>query len=391
MRIAVIHDLPSGGGKRVLVEQVRGLRERGHEMEAFVPATADETFLPLEELGVPVRTVEAGRPPDRERLLEGRASPVELLRWARYVAGLRAVQRSVARLADDAAPDVALVHPSQFTGAPLALSHLRTPAVYYCHEPLRAAWEPGIAPAPVRLLLRWTLGPREGRALRRTPAVAANSAYTARRLRELYGVEARVVHPGIDAHRFCPASPGDAPPGDYLLTVGALHPLKGLDFLVDVVGAVPDELRLPLTVVSDRGRERERRRIEARARERGVELDLRTRVGEEALVDLYRRARLVLYAPRREPLGLVPLEAMACGRPVLAVDEGGIPETVDDGRTGFLAPRDVGRFSARLRSLLESPGEAEAVTGPAREAVVGSWSWEGSLDALEALLAEAAR
>ena len=387
MRIAVVHDLPSGGGKRVLAEQVRRLGERGHEVEAVLPGTADEAFLPLTEAGVPVRTVEAPAPPDRERLLEGRASPVELFRWARYVAALRSVQRAVARRVDEARPDVALVHPSQFTGAPLALSYLHVPAVYYCHEPLRAAYEPGIAPMPVRLLLRWTLGTREGRALRGTSAVAANSRYTARRLRELHGVEARVVRPGIDVQRFRPT---DAPPGDYLLTVGAMHPLKGLDFLVEVVGALPAGRRPPLTVVSDRGRERERRRIEARAGELGVELDLRTRVTEEELVTLYGRARLVLYAPRREPLGLVPLEAMACGRPVLAVHEGGIPETVEDGRTGFLAPRDVERFAARLRALLEVPAEAERVASGARESVAERWSWEGSVDALETLLEESA-
>ncbi|MBI4409918.1 MAG: glycosyltransferase, partial [Gemmatimonadetes bacterium] len=63
--------------------------------------------------------------------------------------------------------------------------------------------------------------------------------------------------------------------------------------------------------------------------------------------------RLVLFLGRGdyvaydEPFGFVPLEAMACGRPVLAVREGGIPESVQDGVTGFLAPREPGTFASR--------------------------------------------
>ena len=177
--------------------------------------------------------------------------------------------------------------------------------------------------------------------------------------------------------------------GAYVLSVGALHPLKGHDFLIDSLATIPADQRPPLLLVSDRVRERERSRLERRAGDGGVELRVRTRVSESEPARLYGQARLVLYAPYEEPFGLVPIEAMACGTPVLAVPEGGIVETVIDGATGFLAPRDVHAFSERIRLLLDSP-EAVRVAANAASIVREQWSWTVSVGKLERLLMEAA-
>jgi glycosyltransferase involved in cell wall biosynthesis len=128
-------------------------------------------------------------------------------------------------------------------------------------------------------------------------------------------------------------------------------------------------------------------RVEAGAQAAGVHVDFRFRVPEEELVRLYNGARLVVYAPYDEPFGFVPLEAMACARPVLGVAEGGIPETVVEGETGFLAPRDPAAFASRAAELLRNRERTEEVAASALPIVRERWSWERSVAGLEQLLA----
>lgn len=389
MRIAVYHDLPSGGAKRALREQVRGLVALGHRVEAFVPSTAEEGFLPLREVAHAVHTLPVAPPPDRERMLTGDAPLADRLRWADFLfRRLRRSQREAARVIDAAGFDVVLAGASQFTQAPELLRWLRAPSLYYCQEPLRAAYEPQVAPPLTRFLIRHTLGRVDRAACRAATLVAVNSRFTAGNATAAYRRVVQVLYLGVDTGLFRPLPVERA---GYVLTVAALHPLKGIDFLVESLGRVPEARRPPLLVVSDRARHAEQARIGALAHERGVRVEFRFRVPEEELVRIYNRARLVVYAPHREPFGFVPLEAMACGRPVLGVREGGIPETVVEGETGFLAERDAERFGARVAELLADPERAEEVARRALERVGLRWSWEHSVRALAAALDETAR
>jgi glycosyltransferase involved in cell wall biosynthesis len=388
LRLAVYHDLPSGGAKRMLVEQVRRLRARGHYIDAFLPATADEIFLPLAPHVEKLTMFPRMAAPNREAMLRGRPSPADLARWAAVFWDTRVADRRVAGAIDRGGYDLVLVHGSQWTQAPWLLRYVRTPTLYMCQEPLRAAYEPGIVGPLLRGLLRHTLGRIDRANCRAATTVAANSRYSAGRLEAIYGRAAHVIYPAVDATRFRPMRSGT---GDVLLTVGALHPLKGHDFLIRAIGEVPTENRLPLVIIGDRARDREAARLQALAIRSGVALQLHYRVSDEELVAWYARARLVLYAAHREPFGLVPLEAMACGRPILAVAEGGTLETIVDGKTGFHAPRDEPAFAWRILELLADPDRCEAVARAGLGAARERWNWERSVDAFEQLCHETVR
>jgi glycosyltransferase involved in cell wall biosynthesis len=387
LRIAVFHDLPSGGAKRALQKQVQGLITLGHHVDAFIPSTAEERFLPLAEVTQLTRVFLRSPQPDREQALERGPNPADAIRWLRYLAGVRRSEREIAAAIDAGGHDAVLVAASQFTQAPWLLRWLRTPTVYYCQEPLRAAYEPRIAPPVTRFAIRHTLGHLDRANARAATVTAVNSRFSASRIEAAYSRPVQVNYLGVDAERFRPLPlPRDA----FILTVAALHPLKGLDFLVDALGRMAPECRPPLVVVSDRSRPAERQRLEASAARGGVQLDFRFRVPDEELVRLYNQARVVVYAPYNEPFGFVPLEAMACGRPVLGVREGGIPETVIEGKTGFLAERDPDHFAARLTELLASPQQGERVAEQAVGIVRERWSWERSVAELAELLRHAA-
>lgn len=96
---------------------------------------------------------------------------------------------------------------------------------------------------------------------------------------------------------------------------------------------------------------------------------------DEELEELYRRSYAVIFTAFNEDWGIVPLEAMAFGKPVIATNRGGPIETVQDGVTGFLEPPDPDRFAARMRELVETP-ELTKRLGAAGPRRVAGFTWK---------------
>jgi glycosyltransferase involved in cell wall biosynthesis len=105
----------------------------------------------------------------------------------------------------------------------------------------------------------------------------------------------------------------------------------------------------------------------------------------------YNKARLCVYAPVKEPFGLVPLEAMACGTPVVGVREGGVSESVKHGETGLLAERDPQQFADAILTLLEDTDCRIRLGRQGRVYVQEQWQWEHSVSELEGHLLEVAQ
>ena len=105
-------------------------------------------------------------------------------------------------------------------------------------------------------------------------------------------------------------------------------------------------------------------------------------VSDEQLVNLYNRAKAVVYAPLLEPFGLVALEAMACGTPVIGVKEAGLRETVRSGETGILTERSETDFAQAVETLLSDERMLRSMSEQARTYVCRDWTWERSTDGL---------
>jgi glycosyltransferase involved in cell wall biosynthesis len=172
--------------------------------------------------------------------------------------------------------------------------------------------------------------------------------------------------------------------------VGSFHAIKGIDLAVRAVALLPVP-RPPLVWIGNSGDAAYEAQVTALAERLGVDLQPRRRVSDAELVDLLNRASAMLYTSRLEPFGLAPLEANACGTPVVAVAEGGVRESVVDGVNGHLADdRDPAQLAAALDRLLASPAHARALGRRGAELVRERWTVPQSVARVERHLLQAA-
>jgi glycosyltransferase involved in cell wall biosynthesis len=211
-------------------------------------------------------------------------------------------------------------------------------------------------------------------------ATSSDEAFELARL-GVPGPRISVIPCGVNTAAFRPGGPAARRgPAPRLLAAGRLVKRKGLE---TVVRALPDVPGAELVVAGGPAPARlrgdpEYRRISRLAADVGVaeRVSFRGRVGRGDMPALMRSADLVVSVPWYEPFGMVPLEAMACGVPVVASAVGGHTDTVVDGVTGVLVPpRDTGELARVLRDLLASP-DLPGYGTAAAERAHGRYSWE---------------
>jgi glycosyltransferase involved in cell wall biosynthesis len=202
------------------------------------------------------------------------------------------------------------------------------PHVCYCFTPMRYAWQARDtyletwSRRPIRRVLARSLLARLQRWDRRTAArvthFVAISETVRARIAQFYRRESRVIQPPVNVEFYTPGASA-APRDDFYLVVSALVPYKRVEHAVQAC----TKLRRRLIVI---GAGPERPRLEAAA---GPSVRFLGWQPDDVIRDHYRRARALLF-PGEEDFGIVPLEALACGTPVIALGRGGAAETIDE-------------------------------------------------------------
>jgi glycosyltransferase involved in cell wall biosynthesis len=383
MKIAVFHNLPSGGAKRALYGFVKYLVKSGHAVDILVPSTANESFLPLRDFVgkfevFPVRRTFAG--------LIG--SALFYFPSSRYfLADIDKTESVIASAINERDYDVVLSEQDEYVMSPFLLKYIEKPGVYYCQQPQRIQEaifqrisdrnQSVDLPAKVRRKLsKWFAGRRlriDKQNASFAKYILANSYFSRESILRSYGLNSFVCYLGVDTDIFVPLA---IPKGDYVLTVGACYPLKGYDFIVESLSYVSERVRPKLIIVSNSVDTAWKNYLQQLALHNRVELEVRSLVNDEELVALYNKARLVVYAPYLEPFGLVPLEAMACGTPVIAVKEGGVRESVLHNETGILTERDEVMFAEAISELLLDEQRRLNMSRKGLEVVKAFWTLE---------------
>ena len=167
--------------------------------------------------------------------------------------------------------------------------------------------------------------------------------------------------------------------------LGSFDSIKGVDLAVKAVALLP-EPRPPLVWIANSGNEAYRNAIIELARSLGVELRIQMAISDADLVAILNKATLLLYTSRLEPLGLAPLEANACGLPVVGIAEGGIRETIQDGVNGFLVDPEAESIARAANQLLQNPALTRQMGETAADYVRREWDVEESVTRLETIL-----
>lgn len=286
-------------------------------------------------------------------------------------------------------------------GADLLWSPLMTlpwrcpvPAVVTVHD-LTAL----LFPETHTLKVRWSLLPFLRRSLETARAVIAPSQATAADLAFHFpesAAKTRVVAEGVDPE-FRPGTVDEiaatraelGAPGGYLFYAGTLEPRKNVDTLLTAWAALrrEDEEATPPLVLAGGygwGSKPLLKRIEALA---PLGVSYLGRVERAHLVRLFQAARAFVYPSLYEGFGLPPLEAMACGVPVVVGDSSSLPEVVGDAGLA-VDPRDPGALAGAVKKLLADPALAAELSARGCERAA-RFTWEGAAAEMEEIFAEA--
>jgi glycosyltransferase involved in cell wall biosynthesis len=403
MRIAVWHNLPSGGGKRALYDHVRGLLGRGHEVEVWCPPTADRSYLPLSTI-VPEHVVPLSLGPYLVPS-PGLGRKLHPFRWSAW-ARLREMDqhsRECARQISLKGFELLFAAGCMFFHTPPIARFVKIPSFMYLQEPSRDFYEslpelPWLAmswtakdllharfwrEASIRRARLWkirVLGREERRNALAFDEILVNSFFSRESVLRAFGIDSTVCYLGIDTDKFVNQNRRRA---QFAVSVGALIPSKNTEFLVQAVGRVSTSLRPKLVLIANTVDSRYLDQILKLAEHLEVALELKHRIDDTELIDTLNQARMMLYAPRLEPFGYAPLEANACGLPVIAVAEGGVRETVQEGVNGILVEHDPRSMAEAIERLLEDDVLHRRLSQQATEHVQGKWSLQSSIDRLE--------
>jgi glycosyltransferase involved in cell wall biosynthesis len=391
MRIALFHNTPSGGAKRAIYEWTRRLATN-HQIDVYTFDCADHAFCDIRPF-VQQHHVFSFAPRRLFNSPWGRLN--QLQRW-RDLGELTRIGQRIADAIHAGHYSVVFAHTCLYTFIPAFLQFVQAPTVYYLHEPFgqvfarqlqrpyekRDGWRHTLDRYdPLIRLYERRLAAVQFNSLQQTTRLLANSCFTQEHMKRMFGVDTPVCYLGVDSESFHPMP--NTGKEDFVVSVGELTPRKGFDFVVEGLGRISLDKRPKLRLVCNTVNSSEREYVEGLASQHAVDLQVLTDLNTSELALQYNRALLCVYAPVLEPFGLVPLEAMACGTPVVGVREGGVAESVIHGHTGLLVERDPAQFAAAVQHLLSNPALASEYGRNGREHVLRNWTWDQSVVTLE--------
>lgn len=352
MNIAIFHELHAGGARRTVNEFAKQLTKE-HEVDLYI---IDEEVNKEEEQFFSKTFCFNFF----AKKWSGNNWKVKLYKDTIELYKLYKLHKTIAKQIDRKQYDFVFVHPSQFTQTPFLLRFLKTKTIYYCEEPLRISYE-SFFDLDKKLPLTKKIYEKFNRLIRKkidrknfsyADLVLANSKHTQKKILSAYGRTSIVNYLGVDTEIF---KPKQLKKDIDILYIGAKDTTDGYSLLQEALKFFKKKPKVVFHIPGENWI-----------------------ASDKEFVTQYTRSKIVVCLAKDEPFGLIPLEAMACGIPVLAVNEGGYKETVLNDKTGFLVLREPKSIADKLQFLLARPKLLNKIGKNARNHAVENWTWEKS-------------
>lgn len=364
MKIALFHNVSPGGAKRVIYEQVKFLIEKKIEVDFYTYETNDDSFMPLKGL---VNNV------FKYKFINSRSDGgMNRLKYDISIFfKLRNLSKYIAEEIDKKKYDAVLVHPDNLTQAPYILKYLKTPTLYFCEELLRNTYE-NMLDVDKNLPFLNYIYEKAVRSIRKiidknnareATVVMTASRYIKQKVKMAYGKNAVVNKLGVNFNTFKQTS--NIKRG-YLLFIGRKEKITGYDFALEVLNILKKRININLKVIDYKND--------------------KLKLSDREMARVYSDAFATLCVSYNEPFGLSSIESMACGTPVLAVNDGGYKESVLDGETGYLLERDAILFAEKVMRLKKNLKLYKQLSLNAVKHVRSSYTWRRHNDYLYKVL-----
>ncbi|RIV20623.1 glycosyltransferase family 1 protein [Fibrisoma montanum] len=403
MKIAVWHNLPSGGASRALHQHIKGLAERGHHIEVWTSSLADSRFLDVDAYVAQTHILPLTI---ATRLRIEYIDDVRSLLFlnSTRIKRMMAFCEACAKEIEAGDFDILFANSCHFFNMPFIGRFVkRIPKVLYLQEPNRSLYEayPNLIwkglPSIQQNLLKpsyyssyWQdlLKTHRARVLVREEfmnyqsydKILVNSYFSNESLLRAYGGPGEVCYLGVDVDLF-PFL--DMARENFVMGLGSFHPPKGVDTAIRAVARIPESIRPKLVWVGNIGNKDYMAGLITLSQQQGVDFEPRQYVPHRELIQLLNTASCLLYTSTLEPFGFAPLEANACGLPVVAIGEGGVRETVINGYNGLLTGRNPGEIARAMEHVLTDAALFERLSANGRQVVRERWSVDDAVDRLE--------
>lgn len=357
MRIAFFHELSEGGARRSVREFGKALK-KNHLVDLYFVDSKD-----IKDASGYFSNVFFFK--FKEKEWRGKDWKAKLYKDTVELYNLYILHRKIASIIDSKKYDVAIVQPSRFTQAPFILKFLKTKKIYYCQEPLRMIYDSAVNSLEgikwpkiyYEKLIRGLRKQIDRDNLMYADKILANSKFSRRNIQKAYRKDAEVCYMGVDTKAFSPLKVSKKVD---VLYIGAYDPVDGMGLFEKTLKKTKEPMSVKILA-------REKKWIRK----------------DTELRDLYNSAKLALCISYNEPFGLIPLEAMACQTPVIALDQGGYKESVKNGKTGFLAKNNPEELAKILKKLLRNDTRLIKLGKAARDDMQSNWQWRDCAKKLE--------
>jgi glycosyltransferase involved in cell wall biosynthesis len=360
MKIAVYYNFDYGGAKRVVKEQVRGLVKLGHQVDVYTIDNKEDDLNP-------------SRFSTNSYKYHFKPLQISVPFIGRIISDLsifillRNTHKKIAHDIDNRKYDVVLTHADFYTQAPYVNKFLRTKTAYYIMEPLRIAHEHALRVKDMSLLN--SLYEKINRLIRKnidmSNVKSADGVLSISYLCKFYSGQVFDVFPtvsylGVDEKVFKPLN---LKKKKQVLFVAPKDYIFGYDLITKAVNLMPKNIRPEIKIVF------------------GV--DKKNRLTDDEVVREYNQSIASVSLSRLDTFGLVPLEAMACEVPPIALNMPSYREIISDGENGLLCELDPRDLAEKITFLIENPEIAKEIGIRGRKSVLKNWTWDISIKNLE--------